>query len=57
MRDYFKGMYFKCQSDSRTLVLIPSVHEVRGKKIYSLQIITEDGAWNVENASVYGMST
>ena len=45
MRNYFKGMYFKCQSDTQTLAIIPSVHEVLGKRFYSIQVITEDGAW------------
>ena len=45
MRNYFKGMYFKCQSDTQMLAIIPSVHEVLGKKFYSIQVITEDGAW------------
>ena len=54
MKDYFKGMYFKCQSDTQTLAVIPSIHEIGGKRIHSLQIITEDGAWNIEDVTVCG---
>jgi len=44
MRDYFKGWYFKCQSETQILAVIPAVHEVCGKCFYSIQVITEDGA-------------
>lgn len=45
MNQHFKGMYFKCQSDAQTLAVIPAIHEVCGKRFYSIQVITEDGAW------------
>ena len=54
MQDYFYGWYFKCQSDTQSLALIPSVHEIGAKKIHSLQIITEDGAWNIEDVVAKG---
>ena len=54
MKQYFKGWYFKCQSDTETLAFIPSIHEIGEKKIHSLQIITEDGAWSTEEVKVQG---
>ena len=54
MQDYFYGSYFKCQSDTQTLALIPSVHQIGEKKVHSLQIITEDGAWNIEDVVAKG---
>lgn len=47
MPGYFRGWYMKCQSDSQTLALIPAVHEEKGKKSCSLQIITDDHSWNL----------
>lgn len=46
MKDYFCGWYFKCQSDRRTLAVIPSVHISGGKKSCSVQLISDDEAWN-----------
>ena len=54
MYDYFYGWYFKCQSEKQTVAMIPSVHEIGEKQTYSLQIITEDGAWNIEEVEVQG---
>ncbi|MCR4648181.1 MAG: hypothetical protein K5776_03800 [Lachnospiraceae bacterium] len=47
MRDYFFGWYLKCQNRENTLSLIPAIHENGGKRSASLQIISEDGAWNI----------
>lgn len=47
MRDYFCGWYFKCQSDTQTLAVIPAVHTSKKDKSCSVQIITDDGAWNI----------
>lgn len=38
----------KCQSDTYTLAVIPAVHQNGKRRTCSIQIITEDGAWNVE---------
>lgn len=43
----FYGWYFKCQSDTQTLSIIPAVHETGKKRTCSIQIITENGAWTV----------
>ena len=42
MRDEFFGWYFKCQSDTQTIAIIPAHHGGSS----SVQIITPDGAWN-----------
>lgn len=47
MGDYFCGYYFKCQSPTQTLAVIPAFHKHRGQRSYSIQLITDDGNWNV----------
>lgn len=42
MRKSFCGWYFKCQSDTKTLALIPATHGGHN----SVQLITDEGAWN-----------
>lgn len=48
MREYFCGQYFKCQSDAKSLAVIPAVHAGSGQKSYSIQLITGNGAWNAD---------
>ncbi len=48
MRDYFCGWYLKCQSDTQTVAVIPAVHIFKNKKSSSIQLITEQGAWQIE---------
>ena len=48
MREYFCGWYFKCQSDKHTVAVIPAVHKSKERKSCSIQLITDEGAWNVE---------
>lgn len=48
MRDYFCGWYFKCQSDTQTLAVIPAVHRSKKKQSCSVQLITEECAWNID---------
>lgn len=43
MEQTFCGYYFKCQSDTQTLAVIPAVHG----HSRSVQLITDDGAWCV----------
>lgn len=47
MSEYFCGWYFRCCADNRTLAVIPAFHWNNGGKSCSLQVITDDGAWNV----------
>lgn len=44
---YFKGWYFKCSTEDRTIAFIPAYHYSNGKKSASLQIITDDKAFNI----------
>ncbi|HBA46487.1 MAG TPA: hypothetical protein DCZ91_01520 [Lachnospiraceae bacterium] len=44
---WFYGWYFKCQSDTQTLAVIPAVHRTQGKETCSIQIITEECSWTV----------
>lgn len=47
MRDYFCGWYLKCQNEDQTIALIPVYHIAERKKTCSVQVITDDGSWNV----------
>ena len=47
MRDYFCGWYIKCQNEFQTVAFIAAYHITNNVKSCSLQIITDDGAWNV----------
>ncbi len=42
MRDYFCGWYFKCQSKTQTLAVIPAFHRTNGEETCSIQLITPD---------------
>lgn len=44
---WFYGWYFKCQSDTQTLSVIPAVHRTGRKKTCSIQIITEEQSWTI----------
>ena len=46
-RRWFYGWYFKCQSDTQTLAVIPAVHQTGRKRTCSLQIITEKQSWTI----------
>lgn len=46
-KDYFKGWYFKCCTDDQTIAFIPAFHRRNHKETASLQIITNDAAFNV----------
>lgn len=47
MWQYFEGAYFKCSTKEKNIALIPAVHCDGNKKTASLQIVTEEGAFNV----------
>lgn len=47
-RTLFYGWYFKCQSDTQTLAVIPAVHWTKRKRSCSIQIITEKQSWTVD---------
>lgn len=48
MRGYFCGWYFRCQSDTRTLALIPSFHKTGTMNSCSLQIISDTGVFSLQ---------
>lgn len=45
MRNFFYGWYFKCQSNTQTLAVIPAIHKTVEKRTCSIQIISDDGTW------------
>lgn len=47
MDDFFCGWYFRCQSETHTLALIPAIHKAKGRRSGSLQIISDTGNWLV----------
>lgn len=48
MNKFFYGWYFRCQSGTETVAVIPAVHISNQKRSCSVQVITEKGTWNVE---------
>ncbi len=46
MRDYFCGWYYRCQSDTQTLAIIPSIHKTKWEAYCNIQIITDSGAFH-----------
>ena len=47
MRNHFCGWYFRCQSDRRTLTVIPSVHRTKESKYCTIQLITDTHSFHV----------
>lgn len=47
MGQYFKGYYFKCCGEARSLALIPALHSDGRMQAASLQVITNDGAYAI----------
>lgn len=47
MINYFSGWYFKCQSHKNTVALIVAYHQSMYKKTCSIQVITDERAWNI----------
>ena len=45
--NYFKGWYFKCIGNDTTIAFIPAFHRSGDKETTSLQIITDDAAFNI----------
>ena len=45
--DGFCGWYFKCQTDTQTIALIPAVHEKAGERSGSIQFIYGSKAWQI----------
>lgn len=47
MGDYFCGWYIKCQNEEQTAAFILCRNRIAGKMSCSVQVITDDGAWNI----------
>ena len=45
--NYFKGWYFKCSSNDKTIAFIPAYHRSNRRKTASLQIITDEAVFNI----------
>lgn len=48
MRNNFRGWYFRCQSDSQTLAVIPSVHRTQQETFCTIQLITDTQSFHVK---------
>lgn len=48
MREYFYGWYYRCQSDSQTLAIIPSVHKTKECNFCTIQLITDTQAFHTQ---------
>ena len=48
MNGYFYGWYMKCQSKDSTVAFISARHKNGTSETSSLQVITDDGAWNID---------
>ena len=46
--NYFRGWYFKCSANDKTIAFIPAYHRSKGIETASLQIITDKEAFNIE---------
>lgn len=44
---YFKGWYFKCSTQDKTIAFIPAYHCIDNKKSASLQIITDNKTFSI----------
>jgi len=46
MGNYFRGLYYRCQSDTQTLAIIPSFHITKAGVSANIQIITDNAAYS-----------
>ena len=47
MRSYFRGWYYRCQSDDQTFAVIPSIHKTRESSFCTIQLITDTEVFHV----------
>lgn len=47
MNNYFCGWYYRCQSDTQTLAIIPSVHKAKDGDFSAIQLVTDTDAFHV----------
>lgn len=50
--NYFKGWYFKCWENDKTIAFIPAYHRSNHRQTASLQIITDDVVFNIPYTSL-----
>ena len=50
--NYFKGWYFKCSTNNKSIAFIPAYHRSNGVETASLQIITDDAVFNIPFTSL-----
>lgn len=50
MQNCFYGWYFKCQSNTQTLAIIPAIHRRKGMSTCSIQVISDKAVWAAEFA-------
>lgn len=50
--NYFKGWYFKCSTNNKSIAFIPAYHRSNGIETASLQIITDDAVFNIPFTSL-----
>lgn len=56
-KGFFKGWYYKQEKGGQAVAFIPAVHlSGDGKGTASIQVITEDNAWNFDFPPGYGAS-
>lgn len=48
MGEYFCGWYYRCQSDSQTLAIIPSLHKTKDRDFCTIQLITDTSAFHAQ---------
>lgn len=48
MHCYFCGWYFRSQSDTQTLAIIPSIHKTRESSFCTIQVITDTEAFHLQ---------
>lgn len=46
-KEFFKGWYFKYSNENKTIAFIPAFHQSNHEKTASLQIITDNAAFNI----------
>lgn len=50
--NYFKGWYFKCCGNNKTIAFIPAYHRGNGRETALLQIITDETVFNIPFGSL-----
>lgn len=45
-QDLFYGWYLKCETDNQVIAIIPAVHQCDGKRLCSIQVITNENTYS-----------